>query len=157
MYIWEGRECGKDISTVTHSLTHFDSSLHSNYFLRTFSTYFDFFFNNLTSNHRTTFQSQCSSPPSSPPSPCSLPSALQAPRICAARRPFGTSFPSLSQFLSNPRNKIVSVELTVNSLEACEGQLKRSVGMTSLPRHFLDSIKKARGVQVAADVVVEKK
>jgi hypothetical protein len=29
--------------------------------------------------------------------------------------------------------------------------------MTSLPRHFLDSIKKARGVQVAADVVVEKK
>ncbi|KAK3201598.1 hypothetical protein GRF29_185g1405326 [Pseudopithomyces chartarum] len=42
-------------------------------------------------------------------------------------------------------------------LEACEGQLKRSVGMTSLPRHFLDSIKKARGVQVAADVVVEKK
>lgn len=66
-------------------------------------------------------------------------------------------FLPFSQFLSNPRNKIVSVELTVNSLEACEGQLKRSVGMTSLPRHFLDSIKKARGVQVAADVVVEKK
>lgn len=44
-----------------------------------------------------------------------------------------------------------------HSLEACEGQLKRSVGMTSLPRHFLDSIKKARGVQINADVVVEKK